>query len=944
MKKIGLFLSLLFLFSWLFGQNLNITYPTQFDSFTGQILNIPIICENTSNLPITIYPDYFNIFQAEDTSYRLNRVSPRVINPGRRELIFLSLAPNNNLLAGVRRFPFVIRDERESILKDGLVEINHIVNEEFAVIPLDDSMFIISEYDLGKKYFFLNRGSVPIEFRIPASDVSLIIQPGISDTLFINFSKMTTFSQNEFWVSYSIDYTLTKILPDDLIVEHLSIRKVVPIANLSSYPYKRDFYRVPVNFTQSFTYDEAMYAVKNITRHYVTTIYGNGFIDEYPAPYLNFYLNLRHIDYEYNDDTNFQYNLNYRTNSLNLAYGQNAYILDLKRQPRYGTGLEIAYFNKGLFLERVFLKESYGQQAIHNRTSIGYSWGQERFLFEPEQYIRLKFYQKNNQDSNGRWANETGPEEEGFFNEFIVNINRWLINTEHEKVIFETQFNLLQRMRLNMEAYMARDNITNDLKYPGLYSELLFQTPNFYNRFSMFYDVLETTNEPPRRIHYNNVLKLETNILDIYSQFRYRDEHRLQSYVINNKYFTHNFSTNIYLFVGGNLHLRYRVYDTATNFRATIRSTYTESEQLFGFMVKKPNFEYELLYGANKTQFDELKPDYYNVITLNTWITRWEQSNINMFLFTRATFDDLYLNIDSQFNLFNRWTDSFHHSIGTLMNYHSEQNWRNSILLFSNLYFTMPWKHHLTLGGTFNINPTYNDNSRYSVTAEYSIPFDLRLVPKSNKKYMTLTFLDQWERKPVRGAVFEMDNRFFVSNDAGIVRMKREDFIPQDFNIINLPTGLALTPDFSSIVPSRDYMETFRFAELSRVHLAVKKHTYQRVLPHQISEYQNIAYYQNTFINIDNFELIDYSEPVEIILRNIDTGLISKRETVNELSLLVFTHLQPGNYEILINDSYTVDDLVSDLPVGFFSIGLDEKLELEIVVKERYTSFSRFQN
>ena len=982
----NLLLTVLFFLSvnLLFGQSLNITYPRSVDSFPGQTVNIPIICENITGQTLSIQPDYVSINpplphplptyirgdqgairSADDTQsgrfpYRINRVAPRIIQPAQRELIFLSLTPDSDMLAGKRYFPFVIKDDRDRVLSSGVIEINHIIQEDFAVVPLDDYRYIVPNENMGLNYLLINKGTVPVEFKIdnletqtssllqdyyfPLPRPEIIIQPTQVDTLFIPFSEITNFVQTEFWISFSVDYTLTKILPDALIPENHSIRRVIPIAHKTDYPFKREFYQVPVNFSQSFLFDESKYSQRNYIRQYVTNIQGNGFIDDFPSPYLNFHANYRHTDYGFRSDNDFYYYFNLRSNSFNLAYGENSYVLDLQNFPRYGMGLDLAYFNRGFFLERVFLKELYGEKAIHNSTSLGYSWDAETFLFEPEQYVRFNYYQKNNRDAQGNWVDEDGSDPD-----FGTLFNRWFVKSEHEKFILDAQIRLMRNLNMNFEVYTTRENETQDFSSVAFSGGLFFNSRYILNRFTMHYDDLHTINEIPRRIHYDNDLSFQSNRLDIYTTVRYRDEYSRLGSGFTDRYITHNISGNVYLLLANDFYLRFRMYDTATNMRSAIPTNYSEYEYLYGMMLKRPSVEYELLYGNRKKQLNDEHPNLDNIISFNAWFSRWDNtldaswSNINLSLFfnSRAEFDKDEFNITNQANIFNRWTNSFHQSLGVYHVYNDDDDWRNNLLLFTNFYFNLPWKHQFNLGGSYNVNPSFSKQYRYSIFAEYSIPFDFKFLPKSNKKYMTLTFLDHWQRKPVRGAVFEMDNTYLVSNDAGVIRTKRDDFNPHSINIVNIPPGFTLVPDLSTLTDFKGHQATFRFAELGRVNINVQKQTYQRISPADIDRYDNIAYYQNTLINLDNHVLSGYTQSLEIMLRNIDTNTITQRATINQQGQVTFNGLAAGRYEILINDSFTQDDLILDTFI--FNLSTGENSDIEIIVKERFTLFQRFE-
>ncbi|MCL2064989.1 MAG: hypothetical protein FWG98_11570 [Candidatus Cloacimonetes bacterium] len=969
MKRIYIITVFFFINILLCGQILNITFPQEVDSFSGQVVNIPIICENISNQALTIQIDNFNLFHLSEGSaeyidfdevhnrnfpYRINHISPRLVQPGRRELIFLSLTPDNDLLAGKRFFPFVVKDDRDRVLSRGVVEINHIINEEFAVVSLDNFRYIIPDVNTGMSYLLINRGTVPIEFKISDmaqrndgtfSSRDMILQPSQADTLFIPFAEIHNLVQTEFWISFSINYTLTKILPDELKVENHLIRRVIPLASRTDYPFRWEFYSVPVSISQSFLFDESKFSQRNYIKQYITNIQGNGFIDDFNSPYLNFHFNYRYTDFEFTNDENYYYYFNLRSEHFNLEYGENSYVLDQRDFPKYGMGLELAYFNSGLFLERVFLRELYGERAIHNRTSLGYTWENDSFLFEPEQYVRLNYYQKNNRDSAGRWIYENGTDDD-----FETYFNRWFVNSEHEKFIFDTQINVLNNLRFSLEVFTSRENDTQEFSPAAFSTGLFFHSRYFKNRFSMNVDKLEIINEIPRRIRYDNDLSLQTERLDLYSNFRYRDEHNRQGKGVSDNYITHNFSANMFLQMGWDIYFRFRMYDTATNLKSAVKFNYEENEYLTGLMLKKTNVEYELMYGLRREKTNDFKPNYDNILNFNVWFSKWDNdlpvsnwytSNINLFFNSRALFDEDEFNITNQASIFNRWTNTLHQSLGVFYLYDLNEIWKNNLQIFTNFFYTLPWQHQFSLGGSYNVNPSFFEQYRYTIFAEYSIPLDLKLLPKSNKKFMTLTFLDHWQRKPVRGAVFEMDNKYFVSNDAGVVRTNRNDFNPQSFNIVNMPANFTLEPELTTLNNMKGHFATFHFAELGRLNINFRKLTYQRIAPTDIDRYNNVAYYQNTMINLDNHIIETYTQSLEVMLRNVATNTVTYRATINEQGNVSFSGITKGVYEILINDSFTLDDLRLDSVI--ISIENGDKIERDLELIENYTRFQRFE-
>ena len=942
-----------------FAQVINISYPLELDSHVGQILNIPILVENVSNQVLTVQADYFNLFHSTEFSYRINKITYKTLLPGKREIIFLSLTPNPDILAGKRFFPFLIQNENENALATGVIEINHIVEEDFVVRLLDNYRYIIPDIDLGISLFLHNKGTVPVEFKIarsvsqPSTNgnfngspfwVQKILQPSQSETVFVPFSQIDSLVETEFWMSYTLDYTLTKILPEMLKVEEFCIRRVVPVAHKTSYPFQKDYYILPITASQSYMYDESMFASKNVIRQYITNVYGNGFLDDNYSVYMNFNINYRILDHDFNDDEewydkvfdydNLYFNFNWRTRKFNVSVGENSYLLDQRAFPKYGMGAEIGYYNKGLILERVSMKELYGEEAIHNRTSIGYSWNNyyssavQSMFYEPDNYIKLSYYQKNNQDENEIWVNETKNS-----NDYL---GRWFLNSEHEKYVLETQAKIFSDLTINLEVYGAHENDSNDYLFAGFSTGVFFNTKYIMNRFSMNYDDLNIINEAPKKVHYNNELNIYSNYLDIYSNVRYRDEYYRMGKDFTDRYISHNVYGNVYLNFISDYYLRFKIYDSAVDQKTQNGLSYEEREYLFGTMYKNKNYELELLYGWNTTETHNYAPvpNYRNIISFNAWVSRLEDYKVTLLLNNRTEFDQHEFNMRNQANFYYKWSDNIQQSIGAYSIYYNMQNWRNYLLLSTNFSFHLPWKHLFSLGGSYNVNPNYSNNYRYSILAEYAIPFNAKLFPKSDKKYMTMTF--QENRQPTPGVVFEMDNNYFVTNNAGVIRVNKENFNPNSFNIVNIPPGYAISPDLSTLIGFKGNKANFTFTELSSATIKVRKLSYERVSINSETPH-NSGYYHNSLINIDRFTINDYTEPLEIMLRNVDNNTIVQKIKLNHNGIALFNNLTAGTYEILINDTVVSDNLI--LETNVIRLNHGDHLEKEIIVKERYTRF-----
>ena len=922
MLKLTIAIMLLFQISALYAETINIRYPIEIDSTIGTVLNIPIVVENISTQRLLVQADYFNMFNSEEFFYDINKISHSLVLPGSRQVIFLSLTPNSDLLAGKRFFPFSIKDENDLILSTGVIEINHLIHEEFLVTSLNNITYITSGRDIGETFLIENKGTVPIQFRYNGiRSTEMILQPTEISTIYIPFADIANLIETDYWLTYSFDYTLTKILPDELKIENYSIRRIYPIAQITKYPFQHEYYRLPINVSQSYMYDESMFASKSIIRQYITNVNSSGFLGDNNSTLFNLNFQYRHLDYGFLHDDDYYFNMNLRTNKFNFGVGENNYVLDLRDFPKYGNGVELGYFHRGLILERVSMRELYGERAIHNRTSIGYSWDAENYLYYPEQYIKFNYYQKNNRDINGNWVNETANDDDYF--------GRWFLNSEHEKFILDTQAALSSNFKVNFELYTVREHETGDFSSPAFTAGFLFHNAHVLNRFSVKYDDLNTVNEIPRRINYDNEFNVYSDKVDLYTNVQYRDEYSRMGTGYTDHYISHNISGNLFINFITDYYLRFKVYDSAFG------NDYKENEYLFGAMYKRYSYELELLYGVKRIETSPLLSgiNYDNIISVNAWVSRWDKYNINLFLSNRTEFDEFEFNMRNQVNIYHRLTRSLNHSIGLYNVYYSMQNWRNYLQLFTNFYYTLPWKHQISLGASYNVNPSFHNQYRYSIMAEYSMPIDIRTFRKSNKKYQTMTFQDYKLRRPVPGVVMEMDNMFFVSNDAGVIRADKRDYNPLSINVLNIPPGYTLHPELSTLSNSKTNHAFFMFAELSNVTIKVNKLSYERVAPNNAELYDNLAYYQNTLINLDNHLIEICDSPLEILLLDTDTNVIVQRGNLNNRGVIDFTGLKAGNYAILINDKFIQDDFV--LERVDFKLEFGEKIIKEVLVREK---------
>jgi len=934
MKKLLFFLFTLANLA-LYAQILDVSYPNNIDTFPNQTINIPIICENLTNQSITVFPDYFSTFYDYENEYKINKILPRPISPGRKELIFISLHPNINLQGGRRYFPFALKDEAGSVITTGFFEIQHIVHESMEIVPLSDYRYIIPDIDDSVSFLLRNRGTVPVEFKTTDYKISKIIQPGVVDTLVVRLSELQTIERNDFWVNFKIDYLITTIFPNELKEEKQTLHRFIPVALKSAYPKKHEYYNFPVNISQYAYFDKSKYGDYGFTsQQYRTSLYGSGYLDDFPSPYLSW-----RVDYNYDiiekhkDDDYFRYNALFRSNVFSFEVGESSYQLDLKNTPKYGEGYNASLYLSRLLLEGTVLKELYRDEPIHSAFALGYVWEKDTYLYEPQQFVRYRYYQKQSSiDSEKEWYHIENTE-----------------SIEHIKHILDTQFKLLNAITFHLETFIAyEDSLSLDqLKNPGVTAELFVNTQKLYNRFAMIFDKQNIYNETAFRYKYQNDLNFNSDELDIYTSVQYSDEKTTPRPELSaNHYYKATFAfANLYLKTYKDLYARGKIYDNRVEvFEPRKTETYL-NESLFGLMLKNSNYELEGLFGYKLTE-NTIDPNRFTqrdaILDANFVARKWGDSSYHIIINNRFTFMKDETTIQSYFTFYNGWSRSVSQNTGIYNFYNSRNSWRDYFSVFSYLNVRFPWQHDLRFGGSYNVNPSYTENYRFSVMAEYSIPFDLNLIRKSNSKYLTVSVFDPWQKKPVENAVFDIGNHYYVSNDVGLIRPRKAQIGSYPIRIINLPDGFTTNPPLSELTQTKASKVNLQIIKYSQLSVGVKKRAYLRVTPQEAEQIENLAYYRNSLVDLDNTILETCSEPVELILQKVGSIYDTHRAIVDAHGYAVFNKLPAGRYILMLNNNIINDLLFTETGINI-NIEPSTDKEVEMIIDEKASKFIRYE-
>jgi hypothetical protein len=613
---------------------------------------------------------------------------------------------------------------------------------------------------------------------------------------------------------------------------------------------------------------------------------------------------------------------------VQIIVGENAYEVDLKRYPIWGKGFSLIYNPKYFYLEQTYVREDYKDNPVHSTTALGWTWGKSAYMMDPDHFIKIKHYQKNDRNNKGEWYVKSSHE-----------------SIEHQKIVLEAQFSPIRALKFHFEAFAAHDYYENEnFKNPAFTSEMLINTQYFFNNFYMRHDKLNIWNESERRINYNNDLNIRTKYFDLFAYGQYIDEIYRPNWTTAYNQIAHSAFGNAYIKWSENYAVRAKAYNTQTQIEIVNSSTtFNETEMLFGLMYRNPHFEAEALFGARMEEFETAKEKASNnIIDVNLSYNNMETNNFSVSLYNRVTYDDLQTNVESQANIFKRWNKLFSHSTGIYNMQYEHEEWKNFLSAFHYFFFRFPWKHELKIGGTYNLNTSYTENYRYSLTAEYGISFDMKVIPKMGTYKRNIRLLDPWQRKPVVDAIWDIDNQYYITNAEGIIRLERAKLNTKNISIMNLPENTTTFQDLTTLAQSPDYRIDVRLTEYSRLDIFVKKLSYEKVNVSQADNFRNLAYYQNNLINLDKHTLDTFTDKLEIILRNTNDRTKVLRGFLKSNGSISFDKITEGEWEIAISDSYIKDDLELD-NTEKIRIYNNEKREIQLTVKEKVTPFTRFE-
>ena len=898
-----------------------LSYPKQVESYTGNVLNIPVVCENVSKQTLVLYPDYADKSSIFENSYQINRISPKTIFPSGKEIIFLSIFPDKSLVAGKRYFPFVLKDLNNVVVADGVIEINHIVLENFEIIPLSEYKFFIPNQSYSYSFLINNKGSVPVEFNSEQFSVIKLVQPGSVDTL--NIAINETISASSHWYNLEINYKLTAVHPDDLKTTYHSLNKIIPVAFKTCYPEQKEFYHLPAYLSQRFVYDESNYYQKNISKYYRTSAYGSSFVDDFPSPFLSWYIDFRHDDYFYKKDSSINFYFLWKSEKLSLSIGENNYLLDLKHQQKYGEGVSVSYNFNNVIFEKIFLKEMYKDKPVHSSRSVTYTWDYDAYLHEPKQFIQFKHYQKNNNSHNNNW--------------FIISNHR---SVEHQKLVLSTQFKFSNTFGLYLELFSTKDSLMTKFSNPAFSTEATINSGNFFNRFYLLKDNIDVINESKNRLKFNNELSFQSDIIDIYTYWQYQDEHIQPVWSYNQKFNSHNLFINSYLNIWQNFYLRSKMYNTLTNITIPNELQFSESEFLYGLMFRNNLFETELLYGLHSDRFGKDKRQNHDVFELNFGFYDSNINYLNIVFSNRLEVKGFENVLKSQFMFFKRWTSILSHNFGIYNVYNSENDWKNYLSLFTDFFVKLPWNHDLKFGTTYNINPSFTGNYRFALSAEYSVPLSFKMIPKRNDKYMRIALFDPWQRKPVQNAVFEVNNKYYATNEAGVFRFNKKPI--ESIKILNLPDNFTTNPDIKAFEGKEFNHQDIQLVNFSTLKMVFKIKKYEVVSPNSIENKTRLAFYKNNIINLDMPYFEAFNDRIEVSLKNSITNELFI-VTTDLLGLAEFKRLYTGEWEILFDEKKYQDNYKFHLKNPKVSIGTGEEIVLEVIVEEKYIPFTNFK-
>ena len=907
----------------LWGQELKITFPQNVDSKPGQILIVPIVCENLSLQAFYIYADYFHLFHNFDDSYTVNKLAPTMINPGSKVLIFLSLSPNPQINAGHRYFPFIIKDDQGNSLNHGILGINHVVIDDWEIIPLAYGRFILPELDYTLNYLLVNKGTFPIEFKSQQPPITKIIAPGIPDTLKLKIAHLPNLQKQDFWISYNYEYTITKILPTELVTQTHTIYNVLPIAQKTNYPYQRDFYNLPVNFSAYMSYDESDFYAKRILRSQRFSLFGYGYLDDYPSPYLNWYVRYKHDDFSRQNEVT-QYYFSWKSDLLKFSFGEDSYDLDLRHDYKWGRGYKLAFTPSILYFEHSLVQEQYYDHSVHHVLAVGLAWDKENRFYEPQQFLKLKYYQKDTSQHEQKW--------------FLLGGHH---SVEHQKIIIESLLKIGPHMKLHFEVFTAQDSLNSKYKKPGLTSELTYHSPIFYHRFSFRQDELNLLNSQRKKNYLSDDFSYKGKLFNLYLRAHYQEEANLYTYAIPYETNITNLFGNLYLNLTDHYQIRGKYYFSEAKFLQPTKNRLYTQEALTGLMYKRSIWEAEFLFGCREEEISRIREEK-NIAEFNFALFHPSIQSLNINFFNRMSFDAHEKDIVSQFNIYQRYNHLVAQNFGVSHLYYEQEDWKNYLAIFTNVSFYLPWNHEFRINYEYNLNPTIAQNYRYSIAAEYTIPFEPKIIPKVGNKYKNIRLLDPWQHKPVRGAVFVLQDDYYITNNAGLIRVESEKLQAKKIEIINLPDDLTVSEDLTKLSKTKGNNIVLEVVNFSTLTINAKKLVYARITPQDVPKTQNFAYYQSHLVNLDQFHIETYNDRLEVIIQKVGDENQIFRNYINSEGVVSFDRLTVGTWEIIINDAFVRDEIVFDSNNNVY-IRPNENIEFELLLKEKIQKFTHFQ-
>lgn len=917
-----------------FQKDIIIQYPKFVESYRNQVLNIPVVCENVSNQSITLLPDFvFDI-----PGYRINNIKPKTISPMSKDVMFISVIPENSLVAGSRFLPFALRDLTGKLVNEGIIEIKHNVVSGFELIPINSPAFIIGEIPYSLSLFLTNTGSVPLQIEFKHLKQKFFLNPDTSDTLNVVIKG----ADRDFWYNFELSYEISYIKPDKIEVENNIYSLIIPIARRGSISKRRDFYTLPFSLSQSISYDKHSNYLKTYYRQHRTTLSAFGHISDYPSAFLGLYISNRISNFNSKTDNETYFNFFIKSNKLSLNAGETSYDFDLNKNKRYGQGYDLNLKLGNFIFQNAFIKELYRDRPAHSLNSVGYFWETDSYLYEPQQYIMFKYYRKLNKNHNNKW--------------FSFSEQNSL---EHDKYILNTRFKAFENINLNLEIFTVKDSLMQNRSNPKFASELLYKNQNINYRLYFYNDKGKVVNESNYKYKIDNEINFNLEFFDLYSAFSYNEEKLNPEW----SYHSHNAIKNIYLnaYVKTlpGLFFRNRFYNSQTNVYFPNNSFYKEEELLFGLLTKSTFADAEILIGYKNQNFHkefrwklyEFNLNFYSDFGFNMLISNQIMQRREQIVNT----DIKHTLVNSQMQTNFKWNSFLKQSFGVKSMFHNRDLWRNSLSCFNEFIYTLPWEHTLKTGFNYGFNPRLKDSTgdkntySYTLYAEYRLPLRLPVSVKSNRNYYNISLFDPWQQKPVSGAIFNFNNVYYITDEKGKISIDRSHINNNNvsrLNLINLPSGFDLNPGLQTI--SKDIMnKQVKSSELQIVKLAELNVSLKLKEFNEIPLYSNerhkdkrVAYQNKKLIDLDDFYLSPLNKRMEFILQSESETIIFNSNANGKADL---KNLKPGKWVLrAVPESSATNRLSIEKPSYNIEILPGHKNHIEIIYFEDYIPFTDF--